>query len=84
MSSVMFTVIWTDFGYGNIFVLLKLDAIWTSWVVLTLDVADEVNIIYIHSPLCRLPSTSLNASVYLEDFDKLLEWDKHDLLNNSR
>ena len=54
MSSVMVTVIWNDFGYfgyfgyGNLFVLLKLDAIWTSWVVLTLDVADEGNLIYIH------------------------------------
>ena len=56
-----------------------------SWVLV-----GQVNIIYIlfiFIPmllLCRLPSTSLNASVYLEDFDKLLEWDKHDLLNNSR
>ena len=81
----MFRVIWTDFGYGND--LLKLTAIFNfmGCLVFILEVADdEVNIIYFHSRLCRLPSTSLNASVYLEDFDKLLEWDKHDLLNNSR
>ena len=56
-----------------------------SWVLV--GQVNIIHILFIFIPmllLCRLPSTSLNASVYLEDFDKLLEWDKHDLLNNSR
>ena len=42
----MFRVIWTDFGYGND--LLKLTAIFNfmGCLVFTLEVADDVNLIY--------------------------------------